>query len=113
MVKEYVEIKTDKQLFEEKFDTVDCPTYTAGVYKLTADGCTKRHKLPRDKQYLGYKECIDRNFRYNNIAEYEERVIVRKAATLMSQGHRISKCDGADGSDGLKAFVERITNDNL
>jgi len=68
--------------FDEKFEKDD----THHSFCLRADGCFKRHDLPREKQYLTKSENRQRNLETPNRHEFAEKRLMNKVAYLQKIG---------------------------
>ncbi len=83
--------------FDEKFEKDD----THNSFCLRADGCFKRHDLPRDQQYLTEEESRRAGFNTFNNTESKERRLINKVAYLQKIGC-VVKAD-----ETLEEYVER------
>ena len=68
--------------FEEKFEKDS----THHSFCLRADGCFKRHDLPREQQYLTFNENRRADLKTFNHIESEERWLINKVAYLQQIG---------------------------
>ena len=83
--------------FDEKFEKDD----THHSFCLRADGCFKRHDLPRDQQYLNADESRRAEINTFSHAESADRRLINKVAYLQSIGC-VLKAD-----ETLEEYVER------
>ena len=65
--------------FDEKFERDD----THHSFCLRADGCFKRHDLPRDKQHMSREENLRTELNTFNTTESKERRLINKVAYLV------------------------------
>ncbi len=83
--------------FNDKFEN----DQTHNSSCLTADGCFKRHEIPRKDQYLTKEESNRAEFRSFSRAESQERRLISKAAYLRKIGCELKS------NETLEAFVCR------
>jgi hypothetical protein len=88
--------------FDEKFEQDD----THRSFCLRADGCFKRHDLPRDQQYLTEEESRRAGLNTFSHAESQERRLLNQVAYLRSIGCALK------ANETLEEYVERNA-DNL
>ena len=83
--------------FDEKFEQDN----THHSFCLRADGCFKRHDLPRDQQYMTESENRRAELNTFSRAESAERQLINKVAFLQSIGCQLK------GNETLEEYVER------
>jgi len=96
--------KSQQEKFEERFAIAD-GIGENGSYKLTADGCNKRHDLSRDAMNMTEAESKKRNWELPNRAEWEEQQIQLKLFTYFQKGYKLREDESAED------FIERIEQD--
>jgi len=86
--------------FDEKFEKDD----THHSFCLRADGCFKRHDLPRDQEYMTEDENRRAGLATFSHAELNERRLINKVAYLQSIGCELK------AEETLEEYVERNTD---
>lgn len=87
--------------FQKKFATDD----KWNSFCLTADGCGKRHNIPRDKQYLNDQESTRKAFAGYNHAVADDRKINNMLSILASKGIKDLRAD-----ESVEDFIKRHEN---
>ncbi len=88
--------------FDEKFEKDD----THHSFCLRADGCFKRHDLPRAQEYMTEDENRKAGLNTFSHAESQERLLINRVAYLQKIGCVVN------ADETLEEYVERNT-DNL
>ncbi len=86
--------------FDEKFEKDD----THHSFCLRADGCFKRHDLPRDQEYMTEDENRRAGLTTFSHAESNERRLINKVAYLKRIGCQLK------AEETLEEYVERNTD---